>query len=199
MQHYYTADPEAAHEVKSIPHLTRSRGEVHLMTDRGVFSRDQVDYGTRVLLAALPPLTGSVLDLGCGYGPIGLTVALDHPGTTVTLADVNRRALGLAGRNAEALGVPCALAESDGFAALPGVYDAILTNPPIRAGKEVYYPWFAQAPAHLAPGGLFVCVVQKKQGAPSVKKQLLAHFGNCTLLARDGGYWVLAARAHPTT
>ena len=199
MQHYYTADPEAAHDVKSIPLQTRSRGEVRLMTDSGVFSRDQVDYGTRALLAALPPLTGSVLDLGCGYGPIGLTVALDHPGTTITMADVKRRALALAGRNAEALGGACTLAESDGFAALPGVYDAILTNPPIRTGKEVYYPWFAQAPEHLVPGGLFVCVVQKKQGAPSVKKQLLAHFGNCELLARDGGYWVLAARVLPTT
>jgi 16S rRNA (guanine1207-N2)-methyltransferase len=134
-----------------------------------------------------------VLDLGCGYGPLGLSLAALRPGVEAVLSDVNRRALALAEENARALGVAALVLESDGFAQVNGLFDHIVTNPPIRAGKSVYYPWFDQAPGHLREGGSFWCVVQKKQGAPSALSALKASFGECRKAAGAAGYQVLHA------
>jgi len=195
-QYYYTADPQVPHRPGQVALHTRSRGVVYLATDSGVFSRDAVDYGSRVLLAALPPLSGEVLDLGCGYGPMGLTVAMDHADVTqVTLVDVNHRSLDLSRQNAERLHIAAEVLESNGFAALEGRrFNAILTNPPIRAGNAVFYPWFEQAPDHLKPGGILVVVARKQQGAASIQKAIQKAFGNCERIARDSGYWILMAQ-----
>ena len=195
-QHYYTADPQTPHRPGQVALHTRTRGIGYLATDSGVFSRSAVDYGSRVLLASLPELHGQVLDLGCGYGPIGLTVAIDHPQVEqVTLVDINHRSLDLCRQNAQQLHLNAEIIESDGFAALSGrTFDAILTNPPIRAGNAVFFPWFAQAVEHLNDQGLLIVVARKKQGAPSIQKAIAQAFGQCDIIQRDSGYWILAAQ-----
>ena len=193
MEHYYTSDPASEHHYSQVTFDLKGR-TLTFTTDSGVFSRDAVDFGTRLMVESLPPLSGKVLELGCGWGALALPLALLNPGLSLTCVDVNRRALDLCVKNADALGVKADIFESDGFSAVTDTdFDAIITNPPIRAGKSVYYPWFEESFRRLKPGGLFACVVQKKQGAPSIKNELTRIFGNCEVIARDAGYWIITA------
>ena len=165
-------------------------------TDAGVFSRGELDAGTRILLEALPErMEGRILDLGCGWGPIGISVKKRWPETEVWMADVNLRALEWTRKNAVRNGVPVRCLESDGFSGLAGeMFDAILTNPPIRAGKQVIYQMFADAREHLNPGGSLCLVIRKRQGAESCLKYLKTIYPEAEKLDRSGGFWVLAAK-----
>ena len=124
-------------------------------TDSGVFSRTELDRGTEVLLNALPEnVSGTVLDMGCGYGVIGVAVGAQWPACRITMADINQRACGLAQENAMRSGVAAEVLESDGYAKVLGrKFDWILQNPPIRAGKAVIYQMFADAARCLNPEG----------------------------------------------
>ncbi|MCD2255438.1 class I SAM-dependent methyltransferase [Agrilactobacillus fermenti] len=192
--HYYSNEPTAAHD--------RARFDFDLLgnlltftTDSSVFSRHTVDFGSRVLLSVIPEvkvISGPILDVGCGYGPIGLALAKYFPERQVTLTDVNQRALQLAKENAVANRIEnVQIKTSDGYAQVQDTYAAILTNPPIRAGKAVVDRILQEAEAHLLPGGQLLAVLQKKQGAPSAKRLLTAAFGNCQVLKRDKGYYIL--------
>jgi 16S rRNA (guanine1207-N2)-methyltransferase len=189
---YFSSNPLAPHDRREIVWTLPGR-RLHLITDSGVFSREGVDRGSAALVASLPHCGGKeVLELGCGYGPILLAVKALFPGASVTGVEVNRRALALCRQNAAINGLEAEILESNGFSALTGrLFDIILTNPPIRAGKEVYYPWFGQAEAHLRQGGRFLCVIQKKQGAPSAQRALAAVFGQCEVINRVQGFWIL--------
>ena len=193
MDHYYAKDPLAASQPGEVMFRFADKDLV-FQTDTGVFSRSRVDYGTQVLLGAMPALEGNLLDVGCGYGPIGLCLGVANPGLQVVMADVNTRALMLAGENAKRLRVAAEVLESDGFAGVRGrVFDTIVTNPPIRAGNGVYFPWFAAAPHYLAPGGSFYCVISKNQGAPSAKRAIEEHFGAVSVIGKSAGFWVIQA------
>ena len=135
--------------------------ELRCTTDAGVFSRDGLDMGTRVLLEALPPLQGRVLDLGCGWGPVGVALGRCEPALEILMTDVNARAVELAARNLRANGVQNArAAQSDGFARVDGDFDAIVLNPSIRTGKAVVYGLFAAAAQRLRPGGEMYVVIR---------------------------------------
>ena len=188
--HYYTADPASASRPSEAAFSFRGQ-TLTLQTDAGVFSRGELDAGTRILLSSLPEsLSGDVLDLGCGWGPVGICVALLNPACSVTFADVNRRALELTRGNAERYAVKGTLIESDGFAAIPGRFDHIITNPPIRAGKQVIYQMFADSAKHLKPGGDLYLVIRKQQGAPSAQRFLETQFLRVDVIEKSGGYWV---------
>jgi|SRR5690554_43619 len=191
MSHYYTNDPGLPHETKSIQY---SIGAVNLtfLTDAGVFSRQKVDYGSNVLIRTLPPIQGSVLDLGCGYGPVGISIAALNPNCQVTMVDINQRAVALARENIRANGIKNAQAQvSDGFADVQGQFSTIVSNPPIRTGKKVIYPLFEKSKDYLQPGGNIYLVIQKKQGAASAQNKLQEVYGNCTVVEKSGGYWIL--------
>ena len=164
-------------------------------TDAGVFSKGEVDTGTRLLLEALPEeMSGEILDLGCGWGVIGISIARKWPGTRVTLADVNTRALDLSRENAKRNRAEVTCVESDGMAALEGkAFDAVVTNPPIRAGKPVIYKMFADAAKSLNPGGALYLVIRKQQGAESCMKYLQTIYGSVEKLDKSGGFWVIRA------
>ena len=169
--HYYTRVPQS--ESKPVGCEYTYRGvRLSFQTDAGVFSKGEVDTGTRLLLEALPEeMSGDILDLGCGWGVIGISIAKKWPGARVTMADVNTRALDLSRENAKRNGAEVACVESDGMAALAGkTFDAVVTNPPIRAGKQVIYRMFADAAARLKPGGALYLVIRKQQGAESCMK-----------------------------
>ncbi len=190
---YYTADPQS--ESKPVPCAFPYRGYgLNFMTDAGVFSKGELDVGSRLLLDALPALSCDVLDLGCGWGAIGVAIAKANRDARVVMADVNHRALALAGANCERNGVTAEVIESDGMAAVMGrTFDAIVTNPPIRAGKQVIYRMFADAAVSLNAGGALYLVIRKQQGAESCVKYLRTLYGNVEKLDKSGGFWVLKA------
>ena len=190
---YYTREPSS--ESRPVPCAFNYRGRLlRFTTDAGVFSKGELDEGTRLLLDALPSLSGRVLDLGCGWGAIGVSIARANPEASVTMADVNLRALGLAKDNAAANGVTCRILESDGMSAVMGErFDAIVTNPPIRAGKQVIYKMFADAAVSLTEDGALYLVIRKQQGAESCVKYLKTLYGDVERMAREDGFWVLRA------
>ena len=167
-----------------------------LTTDSGVFSRGEVDEGSALLLDSLPALAGRVLDLGCGAGVIGVSVGKAYP-VELVQSDVNERALALTRENLKRNGVAGTVVESDGFAALEGLFDTILTNPPIRAGKAVIYRLFAEARDHLKDGGALYLVIRKQQGAESAKKYLETLFTSVEMIERKKGFWVLRCIRKP--
>ena len=192
--HYYTREPQSESRPVSCEYEYRGI-RMRFETDAGVFSRGEVDTGTRLLLEALPEqMSGDVLDLGCGWGVIGISVSRKWPDTRVLMADVNLRALELSRKNAEANGARVTCLESDGMAGLMDrQFDAVITNPPIRAGKQVIYQMFADAAKCLKPGGALYLVIRKQQGAESCVKYLQTLFENVEKLDRSGGFWVLRA------
>lgn len=194
--HYYSTDPTSA----SRPHdvTVHVRGvELRLITDSGVFAKKGLDFGTRLLIETVD-LTGrvNVVDLGCGYGVVAAALAKVYPKTTWAMLDVNSRAVELARKNTQFLGVRRKVYQSDGFSEVPDMMaDAVLLNPPIRAGKAVVYRLFEEARDHLVEGGDFWIVIQKKHGAPSAKAKLEELFGNVRLVDRASGYHILHAHA----
>lgn len=192
--HYYTREPQSASRPAECAFEYRGV-RMEFRTDAGVFSRGEVDTGTRLLLEALPEeMAGEILDLGCGWGVIGITVAKKWPGCRVTLADVNLRALDLSRENAQKNRAEVICAESDGMAAFEGkAFDAVITNPPIRAGKQVIYKMFADAAKCLKPEGALYLVIRKQQGAESCVKYLQGIYASVEKLDKSGGFWVLKA------
>ena len=136
MEHYYTSDPGSEHRYREVQMDLDGR-TLTFTTDSGVFSRDEVDFGTRLLVRSLPALSGRLLDVGCGWGALCLPLAMLNPGIRPVAVDVNRRALELCRGNAKRLGVDAEIFESNGFDAVEGMFDVIVTNPPIRAGKAI--------------------------------------------------------------
>lgn len=192
-EQYYTAEPTCESRPVSCAFPYRGHG-MKFMTDAGVFSKGELDQGTRLLLDALPEMTGDVLDLGCGWGAIGVSLVKANPGCRVVMADVNRRALQLSRENLARNGVTAECIESDGMAAvLNRTFDAVVTNPPIRAGKQVIYQMFADAASHLNAGGALYLVIRKQQGAESCVKYLKTLFAQVDKLDKSGGFWVLKA------
>lgn len=199
-QHYYTPEPDAAHDI--ISWQTRFAGlDLVFETDRQVFSRRAIDYGTRYLLETIleqPPLHGRVLDLGCGYGPIGVVLKRRYPHIELVMSDINHRAVALAKRNLRLNHIRYVdVIQSDGLKALKGSFETIVLNPPIRAGKAVIYRLFAEAAAALTDAGRLYIVIQKKQGAPSAEKALLELNLKVERLGRSAGYWIFCAERQP--
>lgn len=196
MSHYFIND-ESLESKPRLIHYQISDRSFDLLTDNGLFSKNELDEGTRLLIETLVPLhlTGKLLDIGCGYGPIGLTLAALSPSLNVTCSDVNTRAVSLCEINASKLAlshrVTCL--QSDIYTEIEGLYDSIVSNPPIRAGKKVTYAIYVGAKDHLIDGGSLFIVIRIKQGALSAKKYLEEVFGNCTILARKKGFVILKA------
>jgi 16S rRNA (guanine1207-N2)-methyltransferase len=189
-EHYYTGKPTAKHELRTITERLRGR-TFSFVTDAGVFSKGGVDFGSRLLIETMELGDGErVLDVGCGYGPIGLSAAALAPHGTVTMIDINERAVELARENAKRNDIEnVEIAQSDLFEKVQDrEFDSILTNPPIRAGKETVHRIFAEAQKHLVFGGRLWVVIQKKQGAPSAFAKLESLFASVKEVTKDKGY-----------
>ncbi len=196
MSHYFENDKTLKHQEKtfefSIDHIN-----IKLTSDLGVFSKSGLDYGTKVLVshADFECKNCTIIDMGCGYGPIGLYLAKKYPSSNVFLYDVNERAVELAKKNIDLNQLKNAVVKQGYlFEHVNKQVDIIFTNPPIRAGKKVVFDLYHQAYEKLVNGGLFYVVIQKKQGAPSSVTELETLFGNVTILDKNKGYWILLAR-----
>lgn len=193
MAHYFTNE-ELKSNVQKI-HTTILGESFNFYTDNGVFSKEKLDYGTRMFLENLPldEISGRVLDVGCGYGAIGITIAKLCNVSSVTMCDVNRRALHLAERNAKENKVSnLNILESDCYQNLgEETFDFILTNPPIRAGKKKVYEILMNAKDHLNDGGRLFLVVRKDQGAKSIFSDLEKHYNKVSVIERDKGFFVI--------
>ena len=198
MAHYYEENPQGESDRRVVQ--ARMHGlDFFFTTDADVFSKKFLDFGSRPLLeASIEDLSannrkkGKLLDLGCGYGPIGIIMKRVFPSMEVTMVDINNRAIELAKQNAESNSVKCVdVHQSDGCSNVEGLYDVVLTNPPVRAGKQTVFSFYDGAYEHMAEGAFLYVVLQKKQGAPSSEKYLLEKFGNCEVIAKESGYWIM--------
>lgn len=200
MPQYFDNVPELASKKKTISFVIKDK-EISFVSDIGVFSKDKVDEGTIAFLKVLlsRPLFGKILDLGSGYGALGLTLALFNPNCQFVLADVNERALALAKENQKRLhleNVTCCI--SDIYENITELFHSIVINPPIRAGKKVIYPMFKGAYEHLIDDGSLFIVIRKSHGAHSAEAYIKSVFGNCALLKKEKGYYIYEAKKGTT-
>lgn len=192
-KHYYTKNSDLDHNRKTW-HFELRGTSIKFISDAGVFSKTTVDFGSRLLIenfeASNP--TGKMLDVGCGYGPIGLAFAKSYPEAQVDMIDVNDRALELSAENAANNGLTnVRVFESsvyDGVADRD--YTDIISNPPIRAGKKIVHEILTGSFDRLETGGGLWIVIQKKQGGPSAAAKMEEVFGNVEVVAKDKGYFI---------
>jgi len=197
--HYFTAQPAARSQPTQFTISVREV-ELTLTSDRGVFSHGRLDDGTLRLLKKMElPETGDFLDLGCGYGVIGLVAAKLRPDAQVTMVDINERATKLAADNARANGIsnvevltgdaPQVLGERQ--------FDVVLCNPPVRVGKSKLYELIADAAERLRPGGVLWMVIHTRQGAKTHLREMAPMFSECETVSRKWGYRVFKCEKQP--
>lgn len=195
--HYFSAQPGSDFRQKTLRVVLADR-ELEVVTAGGVFSPDRLDAGTSVLLDTVPtpPPGGDLLDLGCGWGPIALALALDSPHATIWAVDVNERSLELTRRNAESLGLSNVNAVRPEDVPSGIEFATIWSNPPIRVGKAELHGMLSSWLPRLAPGSDAWLVVQKNLGADSLQRWVDAEFpGHAVIRAETArGYRVLRAR-----
>lgn len=193
MSHYFKNDESLKSEKRIIKYSINSLS-FELISDLGVFSKNELDPGSELLIktAIKGNIKGTLLDVGCGYGPIGISLARICSLDKVDFIDVNKRALGLTRENIDKYQIKnCSVFESDGFENVKDLYDNILINPPIRAGKEVIFKMFENSINYLNKNGVLLIVIRKDQGAPSAKNKLFDIYGNCETIDREKGYHIL--------
>ncbi|WP_088810996.1 MULTISPECIES: class I SAM-dependent methyltransferase [unclassified Listeria] len=192
-KHYFSNNDDLKHARKYLNFVLRGN-EFKFISDAGVFSKNAVDFGSRVLIEAfqLNKTTGRILDVGCGYGPIGLAIAKSFPEATIDMVDVNLRALELAKENAALNHIQnVQIFESSVYENVSKTdYQAILSNPPIRAGKKLVHAILEEAHGYLADFGELWIVIQKKQGGPSAAKKMEEVFGNVETVVKEKGYFI---------
>ncbi len=194
-EHYFVSTPAVRSQPREVRFRFRDRIFV-FETDRGVFSRGAVDRGTRLLLEALEVRPeDEILDVGCGYGVIGIVAAAMAPRGRAVLVDINARAVELARRNAvRNAQLNVEVLHGDLYEPVAGRYfDLIATNPPIRAGRAVVRAIIEGAFYHLKPGGSFYLVARTAQGARTLGRIIGETFGNVEEVERGGGYRVYRA------
>ena len=187
---YYAENPDATHDIHEL-RVDLLGEKMTFLTDAGVFSKKMVDFGSQLLLKCLEVNQGeTVLDVGCGYGPLGLSLAKAY-GVQATMVDINNRALDLARQNAERNKVEATIFQSNIYEQVEGTFDHVISNPPIRAGKQVVHEIIEKSKEFLEIGGDLTIVIQKKQGAPSANSKMEEVFGNCEIVKKDKGYYIL--------
>ena len=189
---YFENNDKLESNLKEIVYYYRGKS-IKLLTDNGVFSKGGVDFGSSLMLKQIDPVgKKKILDVGCGYGVIGISLALTEPNAHVTMVDVNERAMNLSRQNASNNGATNVLVkESFAYQNVDDMYDLIVTNPPIRAGKKVVHEILEGSFEHLTDDGDLFVVIQKKQGAESAIKKLKTLYSYVEKVAIDKGYWII--------
>lgn len=200
MKHYFSENPEVKSNKRDIKYTINNQ-KFNFVTDNGVFSKGKVDFGTDVMLRVFFRENENrknekfkVLDIGCGYGVVSVVLKKIFKNIEIMLSDVNERALELSEENLLNNGVKdYKKIKSHSFENIEENFDVILSNPPIRAGKNTIFQIYEESYSHLNENGQFYCVIQTKHGAKSTQKKLQEIFGNCETLEIDGGYRIFRA------
>ncbi len=194
MSHYFLNDKNVKSNKKIIK-IKLNNNSYSFFTDNGVFSKGGLDFGTRTLLESLAVqnLTGKILDVGCGYGPIGIVMA-SLSSARVTMADINERALDLAKENIELNKVKnIEVLKSDIYSNIKDKYNYIITNPPIRVGKEILYKFLFEAKDFLIPDGKLIFVINKNQGAKSLIENLKKEY-DIEIITKNKGFYIVCCK-----
>ena len=194
MSHYFKND-SALKSQKRIIEYNYDQYQFKFNSDNGVFSKSEIDEGSVALIKSTlkQELKSPLLDLGCGYGTIGIIIKKIINTIDIDMVDINQRAVCLAKENCITNKVENNVFESDGFIQINRQYHTILLNPPIRAGKIVIFKMFEDSYHHLLVGGKLLIVMRKSHGAKSAMTKIEELFKNCELLNKDKGYYIFMA------
>lgn len=192
MAHYFTNEKLKSEIRKHYVNILDTKFVFN--TDHGVFSKDGLDFGTRLLIESIPlnEITGNVLDLGCGYGPIGISIA-KFTNANVDMIDINKRAVHLAKMNISENKVSANAFISDGYSEVNNKYNYIITNPPIRIGKVNLYNLLIGAKDYLKENGVIYLVIRKEQGANSLISDMKKHY-NVSILVKKKGFFITSLK-----
>lgn len=192
MSYYFSNDENV--KTNEIVHQVKVAGlSFAFITDNGVFSKKGLDFGTRTLLENLPEyIKGDILDFGCGYGPIGIFLKKKYS-CIVDMVDINKRSMALALKNASKNNVTVNIFESNIYENVKKEYDFIITNPPIRVGKEILYKILMEAYQYLKKSGELWLVIHKDQGAKTVLRDLSQKY-DTELITKNKGFYVICAK-----
>lgn len=196
MEHYYTNNSQTENSYKTIEYYINDE-KLEFLTNNAVFSKSQIDFGSDLLnktvINTIKNDSKKLLDVGCGYGTLGLTIGHFLDNLDLTLVDINERAVELCKSNSKTLlnHNNIEIFESDLFENVSGTFDIGITNPPIRTGKQNVFAIYEGIFNHLNNNGQIFVVIQKKQGALSSKDKLTELFGNCEIIAKKSGYLIL--------
>lgn len=192
MAHYFEYDKDLKSKEKEIT-IDINDVKFKFITDNGVFSKKGLDFGTRTLLSSLniDNIKGDVLDLGCGYGPIGIYIK-KTTNSNVTMIDINKRSVELSKKNASLNNVDVNVIESDKYENITGKFDYIISNPPIRVGKKILYELLFEAKNYLKEKGQLWIVVNKDQGAKSLVEDLKTEY-QVEVINKNKGFYVICA------
>ncbi|MDC7243135.1 MAG: methyltransferase [Sphaerochaetaceae bacterium] len=195
MSHYYTKNNDKLSSQEKDIFFKIKDEKFHFITDNGVFSKSGLDFGSRLLLEVIVNINkDSMLDLGCGYGPIGIVYKYFNPKSEVTMTDINVRATSLAEKNAKNNNLKINVLNGDGFESIKSTFDIIITNPPIRTGKENIYNFFEQSIDFLNDFGELYYVMHKKHGVSSAIKKCKEIFSNVEVVCKKSGYHIVKCR-----
>lgn len=190
MSHYFETDNNLKDDLRVIKTKVKET-ELTFNVNSGVFSKNNLDFGTRSLLESLENIEGEVLDFGCGYGPIGIYLSKKF-NVYVDMVDINERAICLANENIKLNKANAKAFYSNIYENITKKYDYIISNPPIRVGKEILYKILLDAKKHLKENGKLIFVINKDQGAKSTMKKLEETY-KVTLLNKNKGFYIIKA------
>ena len=191
MSHYFTNDNNLVSDIKPF-NISVNGNNFTFNTDNGVFSKGELDYGTNLLIRNVLKLdiSGDILDLGCGYGPIGIILA-KLTNSNVYMSDVNKRAIHLVKMNAKKNSVSVTVIESDGYENIDNSFNYIISNPPIRVGKKKLYELILDSKKHLKENGKLIIVIRKEQGALSLMKDMKENY-EIEVLDKSKGFMIIS-------
>ncbi len=196
MSQYFDNDNNIKHNKKIIEFYFNDK-KYNLYSDNGVFSKDKFDYGTRLLLDSIDisKLSGNVLDLGCGIGVVGIILGTINENINIDMVDINERAISLVRDNLTLNKVKANAFSSDVYSNVNKKYDYIITNPPIRAGKEVVRKFLFGGYDYLNDNGMLYFVMRKDHGVKSMIKELESKY-NVTIVNKDKGFYIVSLTKH---
>ena len=194
MEHYFSKEQKSTFKIHKI-NATTFGNSLEFNSSSGVFSKDKPDFGSLVLINGSTIKDGQkILDMGCGYGLVGVSIAKQFPKCSIVMSDINKRAVRLAKMNVKLNKVKAKVIESDLYSKIDDKFDSVICNPPQKAGKEICFRMISEAKEHLAEGGLLQIVARHNKGGKALSEKMKEVFGNVAEKLKKSGYRVYVSK-----